>query len=445
MSTETNAMHKRLVRLAMTTALATTALTACTGKVAPSANYSAAQAESALAKGKTSKAIEHAEAAVLAAPRDGATRTLLANAYLEAGRFQSAATTYGEAIQVGDTNPRTVISLSLAQIGIGDLTGAYVTLERYESVLDPADFGLAVALTGRADKGVEILGNALRGGQNSPKVRQNLAYAFALQGNWIAARVMAAEDVPADQVDERLAKWASMAQPGAFQVRVASLLGVTPSQDQGQPAMLALANHPGVDQLAAEIAGPEALAAELAPALAMKSELPPAGPAPAAFEAAFQAGDAALADAELAPAIDGPRFVSNAIVQDIPVSRGADFAPRVSGKPVPVRAAAAPARAPMIAGNYNIQLGSYFSMSDAQEAWKLFQKRHPELRDSERLITKARVKGKIYYRVAAAGFARESALSLCSTAKSRGAGCIAYASSTPLPGAIDNKARVAAR
>ena len=87
-------------------------------------------------------------------------------------------------------------------------------------------------------------------------------------------------------------------------------------------------------------------------------------------------------------------------------------------------------------------------MSDANEAWKQFQKRYPELGDAERAITKARVNGKIYYRLAAAGFAKASADSMCRTVKGKGGSCIAYASSRPLPGAIDVVAgdmRVAAR
>ena len=66
MSIETKATSKRFVQLAVTTALATTALTGCTGKVAPSHAYSAEHAETALLKGKASKAVEYAEAAVLA-------------------------------------------------------------------------------------------------------------------------------------------------------------------------------------------------------------------------------------------------------------------------------------------------------------------------------------------------------------------------------------------
>ena len=153
MSIETKARNKRFVQLAVTTALATTALTACTGKTAPSHSYSAAHAEQALTKGNASKAVRHAEAAVLASPRDAYTRTLLANAYLTDGRFASAATTFAEAIELGDTAPRTVISHALAQVAIGDQMGALGTLSRFEDKLDAADYGLAMALAGRPDHG----------------------------------------------------------------------------------------------------------------------------------------------------------------------------------------------------------------------------------------------------------------------------------------------------
>ena len=64
---------------------------------------------------------------------------------------------------------------------------------------------------------------------------------------------------------------------------------------------------------------------------------------------------------------------------------------------------------------------------------------------AEKIITKARVNGKIYYRVAAAGLAEGSARSLCSKAKSKGAGCITYAANSPLPGTLREEIRVAAR
>ncbi|MBO6766671.1 MAG: SPOR domain-containing protein [Erythrobacter sp.] len=437
MSTETKARNKRFVQLAVTTALATTALTACTGKVAPSHAYSAEHAEKALAKGKASKAVQHAEAAVLANPRDAYTRTLLGNAYLEDGRFASAATTFAEAIELGDTAPRTVISYALAQIAIGDQPGALGTLAEFETALDPADFGLAIALAGHPDRGVHVLSNALRAGQNTAKVRQNLAYAYALTGNWRAARVMAAEDVPAGEVGDRMAEWAAMIRPEAFTRRVASLLGVMPQVDPGQPQMLALSNHPSVDMLAAQEVDELAPVAE-APMtdFALAQELPPVATAPAADDSA----DAALADASIAPATGSVRFVSNEVVQETPAKAREPVVPRVAGAATPANRARG--------GDYNVQLGSFFSMSDAHEAWKTFRKRYPELGDAERVITKARVNGKIYYRVAAAGYAKSDAQSMCRSVKGKGGGCIAYASSRPLPGAIDvirNDVRVAAR
>lgn len=438
MSIETKARNKRFVQLAVTTALATTALTACTGKTAPSHAYSAEHAEKALAKGKASKAVQHAEAAVLANPREGYTRTLLANAYLKDGRFASAASTFAEAIELGDTAPRTIISYTLAQIAIGDQLGALTTLDRFESALDPADFGLAIALAGRPDQGVHVLSNALRAGQNTPKVRQNLAYSYALQGNWRAARVMAAEDVPAGEVGDRMAQWAAMVRPEAFTARVASLLGVTPQADPGQPRMLALINHPSVDMLAARDATELEPVTEVpARGFAFAGELPPVESEKASDDSA----DAALADAALVPVAGSTRFVAKEIVQQTPAST-----PKRAASPSRTTSPATPTLA--AGGDYNVQLGSYFSMSDANEAWKQFRKRYPELEDAERVITKARVNGKIYYRVAAAGFAKAAAQSMCRTVKGKGGGCIAYASARPLPGAIDvvkNDVRVAAR
>ncbi|MAH14916.1 MAG: SPOR domain-containing protein, partial [Sphingomonadaceae bacterium] len=152
----------------------------------------------------------------------------------------------------------------------------------------------------------------------------------------------------------------------------------------------------------------------------------------------------ALADAGFASAQGAIRYVSSEVVQKTPARTREPVAPRIAGTAVPQRVAANTGAS----GDYNVQLGSYFSMSDANEAWKQFQKRYPEMGDAERVITKARVNGKIYYRVAAAGFAKSSAQTLCRSVKGKGGGCIAYAFSRPLPGAIDvvdTGMRVAAR
>ncbi len=94
-------------------------------------------------------------------------------------------------------------------------------------------------------------------------------------------------------------------------------------------------------------------------------------------------------------------------------------------------------------GAYRVQLGSYLSQGDANAAWARFQKRHPELEGAERFVTKASVKGRTYYRVAAGGFAKASASSFCTLVKQGGGGCLAYSSARSLPGAAPAAARVA--
>ncbi|MBX7492217.1 SPOR domain-containing protein [Qipengyuania sp. 1NDW9] len=450
-----------LIRLAVTTALASTALAGCTGKVAPTAAHSAAKAETALQKGKASKAVDHAEAAVLATPRDAYARTLLGNAYMEAGRFASASQAFSDAIELGDTSPRTVVSLSLAQTGMGDRAAAIYTLERHEAALDAADFGLAIALAGQPQRGVHVLSNALRDGQNTAKVRQNLAYAYAMSGQWREARIMVAEDVPADKVGERMAEWGAIARPEQYRTRVASLLNVEISNDPGLPTMLALHNNPSVDMLASE--NVEQADSDFA----FVAELPAADPAAEEEIVAFDV-DAAdevvvAAAAPAAPVRDEPRFAPVDADRSKPVVvaslDGEDEVsapaakPAVAAKPAPAAkpaAASKPAAAPTLAvskGDYNIQLGSYFTMEDALAGWEKFKAMYPELADAERSISKARVNGRLYFRVAAVGYAKDSARDMCSSVKGKGGGCIAYAQNNPLPGALlDNgTVRVAAR
>ena len=183
--------HRAAPRLALavTTALAGLALSGCTTTAAPRADVSFSSAQTALNKGQVDKAIVHAEAAVLAEPRNPGYRALLGAAYLEAGRFESAATSFGDALDLGDENPRTVLSFALAKTAMGEVRAATAALDEYAGLIDPADLGLALALAGQPERGVHVLVNAVRSSeQASPKLRQNLAYTFALAGNWRAAR-----------------------------------------------------------------------------------------------------------------------------------------------------------------------------------------------------------------------------------------------------------------
>ena len=108
------------IALALSTALVSVALAGCTTSAAPPASASLAKAQAAIEKGKASKAVEHAEAAVLADPRNATNRALLGAAYLEAGRFQAAATSFGDALELGNSDTRTVLSYASAQTALGN-------------------------------------------------------------------------------------------------------------------------------------------------------------------------------------------------------------------------------------------------------------------------------------------------------------------------------------
>lgn len=445
------ANSNRALSLALSTAMAGALLSGCTTASAPPATVSANKAEAALADGRQKQAIAHAEAAVLAEPRNAAYRAMLGSAYLDAGRFASAATTFDDAMKLGDNSPRTALSLALSWIGQGKLTEAAALLNDWEGEIAAADLGLALALAGQPERGVHVMGNAIRAGENTPKMRQNLAYAFALAGQWREARLMAQQDVPADKVADRIAEWATMAHPQAWQQRIASVLSVPAGvADAGQPVQLALANNPSIEQLAAE-AGAFA-SAEPAPLPPLQAVETPARPSElpavervdvAAYEAApterpstFQSAFATPAPAGgslAAVAQDAMRFVQSPVVQTTPVRHGA------APKPAAARAAQ---RAD---GTHLVQLGSFSSEQGARRAWGIYVKRYPELSSHQMVISEAVVNGKRYWRVSAAGFGRSSASTMCGKVKSGGNGCFAYAEGRPLPGAVDTGVRLARR
>lgn len=442
--------------LAVSTAIAGLTLAPATTSAAPRADVSFENAQAALAKGKIAKAIQHAEAAVLANPREPSYRALLGAAYLEDGRFAAASTSFADAMELGDNAPRTVLSFALARIALGDSRGALGVLDEHAGSIDPADLGLALALAGQPERGVHVLINAVRSAeQSTPKLRQNLAYSYALAGNWRAAQVMAAEDVSADQLQARLAQWAEQAAPEMYQQRIASLLQVTPRADAGQPQMLALANFPDPAMLAAATDETSASDSEMA----FADPVVVASPAPSpGFTAAFAANEAAPA-AVSAPAYrdnaGAPRFVSNPVVQQLAAAPAA--APRAAAPRLPAprmaasvsqRRMAAPAvAAPADKGpaTHLVQLGAYNSRAEALQGWTMLQGKFPQLKGRKPTITQALVNGRTFWRVAAEGFTATGAKSMCGTVKSAGRGCFAYAATTPPAGAVKRDVQVASR
>jgi hypothetical protein len=61
------------------------------------------------------------------------------------------------------------------------------------------------------------------------------------------------------------------------------------------------------------------------------------------------------------------------------------------------------------------------------------------------VITQALVNGRTFWRLAAGGFGQQSAMAMCSSMKSAGHGCFAYAAASPPKGAVVRDVRVASR
>lgn len=452
----------KLVGFALTTALASATLAGCAAS-APPAAVSASKAEAALAKGKYTKAIEHAEAAVMAEPRNGSYRAMLGAAYLEAGRFASAATSFQDAIELGESSPRTALSLALALTAEGKQGEATRVLDEWKDTIGASDLGLAYALAGDPVRGVNILTNAIRDGENTPKVRQNLAYSFALAGRWKEARLMASEDIPADKVGFRIEEWAAQVHPDLYRTRVASLLSVPAAEtDPGQPVQLALANFPTADQLALEAVQPEAPAAKAASAqpaassvASASAELPAMGdPVDARAAAAPAPRATAMAGHETAGTLALQTPARTSVPASTVATDSRRFLERESARQLPSRSSAPTAvrtaaggAAPVSGGEatHLVQLGSFSSEKGARRAWGIYVQRYPELAGHDMVITRAVVRGKEYFRVSAAGYDSRSSRAMCGRVNSspNGEGCFAYAESNPLPGAVDTGRRFA--
>lgn len=417
-----------------------------TATAKPSPDKTAQAAQTALAKGQVDKAIQLAETLVAGSPREPAYRALLGHAYLKAGRFESAVTTFNDAMKLGDNSSRTALGLALSNIAAGKSRDAVAILDDWRDAIPAADLGLALALSGETSRGVAILADALRAGDASAKVRQNLAYAYALDGRWRDARVMAAMDVPADQLDARLGSWAERAKPEDARLRIAGLINAPMRADPGQPTALALADNPPAEQLAAEQSG--AVLAAKAPAPAAPVELPAAAPEPAANLAQYAPVGAPVAAPAPAPA---ERSFSATFAEAAPAPAAVPEVRPAMAYKVPAKAAPqrqpvrAVAVAPVTGGNHAVQLGSFSSPQGARRAWGIYAAKNPELRRFKMVITPAKVRGRNFWRVAAAGFDSRSATGLCGTVKARGGVCFAYSTVRPAPLARPATAPVMAR
>ncbi|HWH22371.1 MAG TPA: SPOR domain-containing protein [Allosphingosinicella sp.] len=356
-----------------------------------------ALAQEALAKGNTAGAVGHAEKAVELAPRDAGYRMLLGDLYLKSGRFLSADMAFGDVLTLDPANVRAHFSLALAEIALGKRHSALSRLELLSQTQSPADLGLAYALAGDAARAIAMLEPAARAPGADGRVRQNLALAYAIAGDWQRARIVASQDLSPAELGPRLAEWAAFVQPASGREQVATLLGVTPSQDAGRPVRLALA--PAPVYAAAEAAAPEP----------QKLPEPQAAEAPATRVAAYVPAAESMAEpyhVKVAPPL-------------------AKIAPQPPRKAEPVQRSS---------GRYVVQLASYSSPSDLMQVWSQLQKRYG-LGGRSAVSATVELPGKgRFHRLSVSGFASQAdADQACRSIKSKGGSCFVRAISGDAP------------
>ncbi len=407
---------------------------------------SAERATRMMERNRMDQAIRHAEEAVAYDPTNAEHRSMLGQMYLAAGRFVSAEESFAAARELGANDSRTVIGHALTMIAAGNARDAVALVDENMAALPASDYGLALALAGEADRGALVLIDVVRAGDATARDRQNLALAFALAGRWLESQLLAAQDVGADRVDERMAEWSAMAQSGDPRVRIAGVLGATISDDPGMPVQLALNG---------ERSAPPVLALNDDPApIAMYAPPPPGDPAPtmdaqpmdvadatASYEAPAASSEMAAADMPAADMAAEQPPVAVALATDAPMAV-AEVALVFVSNPViqPLRSAVAlaapgsvdapaPAAAPTTVSSrshvgWAVQLGSFASNAVARSSWASLSSRHAALSEHQAVSTSATVNGRSFVRLSATGFAsRGEAAALCDTVRSNGGNC----------------------
>jgi Flp pilus assembly protein TadD len=394
------------------------------GKADPEAGLGT-RALAALNANNAPLAVELSEKAVAKSPTDDGVRLLLANSYFAAGRFASAETAYKDTLTLNPAQPQVVLKLVLVQIAQGKRGEAMALLNSARSVLDPSDYGLALALAGRPESAIAVLEPAARQVGADPTVRQNLALAYAFAGNWDQARLVASQDVPGDQLDARIHQWMQLANPTHASDQVAALIGVTPAPvDGGEPVQLAL-NKSDTREASAAPAAPVKKVAEVAPAAVAAAAVPakpvvvsiaappppppvvvaaaPVPPPPSSAVAAFAASAMSEAKAVLASVLPH---------QQAPVA-----------KPHRVAAVVRPAthggNAPVV-----VQLGAYGSAGRVLSAWDVQARKYGALKAYLPMSAKFASPKGVFYRLSVRGFGSVGeADALCTSLRRQGGSC----------------------
>ena len=415
---------------------------------APRAEQQAAalyqQAQAAVQQSQLAQALTLTEQAVELSPTDTGYRMLLGDLYLKNGRFVSAEQAFTDVLTLDPNNSRATLSVALAQIAQGENGPALTALNRLAQTAAPGDVGLAFALAGQPGRAIEMLEPAARATDADGRVRQNLALAYALAGDWQKSRATAAQDVSPAEINQRMEHWASLANPSAGSNRIALLFGVTPVSDAGQPERLALAPAAAQSNAYAsvDIALPSVEASEQA-----------AAPAGAPVEvASATATDAYTYEAPAQPdlfaqptaiaAVDLPSSVAMPAVE-----RGETAEVRYAAAVEALVEAPAPAEKPaVVAGKaplptfqparkkqqlaahrpsrFVVQIGAYKNSRQVEQAWTHVQRRY-DLGGSQPLSTTVSIPGRgIFHRLSVSGFGTTGeAGRVCRSIRARGGAC----------------------
>ncbi len=378
-----------------------------------SANKHMAQSAKSAKQGDHTKAIEYAEAAVVASPQNADLRASLGQQYMAAGRFASAEASFAEALALQDT-PRTALNLALAKIANGRTGDAVMLIDKYREQLPASDYGFALALAGEIERGTLILGDAVRQNDATARTRQNLAFVLAMQGRWLEAKIIAAQDMPYANVGDRMGQWATFMQAGSPRVLIAGVLNSdATAADPGMPTRLALNTNPAdfAPQMVASAPSsgydPAPLAQYAPPPVDAATAAAAVEAVPAATQAPVESVVTANQQAQVMTPIEAPEEPYKVSVQlqkptPAPV-KTASIAPatKVTNQS---EAAALVAKARKSSG-LAVQLGAYSSMASAKSAWKTLSARHATLRAYTPSYASVTVKGRNYVRLAANGIA----------------------------------------
>jgi len=403
----------------------------------------ATRAQAAIEKGDYAAAVTLAERAVGNTPNDAGFRALLGNAYFGGGRFASAESAYRDSLTLLPGQPQLVLKLALVTIAQGKADAAIAVLDGARNVLDPSDYGLALALAGQPQAAVNVLDAAARAVGADSRVRQNLALAHALTGDWTQARNVASQDVAADQLDSRIQQWMTFAKPAKASDQVASLTGFTPAAvDPGQPVRLALA-QPKNDVRLAQADPALPLVAEVAPvevAADAPVEVVPVEVQvePAAAEAAVEIAEPAPAPVVVAAApivaVEQARAFAEAVAAPVIVARTAAPKPVVAKPGLSPRAASlSDGRLPVRRAAFGrpsrnsrsvVQLGAYSSRAVVSVAWAKLAAKYPALRGYSPATARFEGPRGTVYRLSVSGFnSGGHAQHMCSSLKTKGAAC----------------------